>query len=310
MVFDIDMTDYDDIRTCAAGKDICNQCWGFVVAAMRILDTVLRQDFGYKHLLWVFSGRRGIHCWVSDPAARALTDEQRKALVGYIEVVRGGAHQAKKVHITQNLPKGAPWHPSLTRSYDELQSCFRDTVLEEQDAFKADAGWRTLLTLLPDQAIAKELTDKWVAQPGLNSTKKFDQIRKAIPKSKVPEQVWAAALKEIILQYVYPRIDTEVSKHQNHLLKAPFCIHPGTGKVCVPVDVNKAEDFDPGKVPTIGQLLRELEELPAAAGRDTTLDWNKTSLAPYIDMLEKQSDQIMAETRRFKREMNSRSLDF
>ncbi|TIB70083.1 hypothetical protein E3P77_00133 [Wallemia ichthyophaga] len=305
LVFDIDMTDYDDIRTCAAGKDICQQCWGFVVAAMRVLDTVLRQDFGYKHLLWVFSGRRGIHCWVSDPAARALTDEQRKALVGYIEVVRGGAHQAKKVHISQNLPKGAPWHPALTRSYEDLQACFKDTVLEQQDAFRDDAGWRTLLTLLPDPVIAKELTDRWTAQPGLNSHRKFDMVRASIKKSTVAEHIWNSALREVVLQYVYPRIDTEVSKHQNHLLKAPFCIHPGTGKVCVPVDVSHAEDFDPSRVPTIGQLLRELESLPAVAGADTALDWSKTSLAPYITMLEKESEQIMAETRRVKREANS-----
>ncbi|TIC72494.1 hypothetical protein E3Q00_03942 [Wallemia mellicola] len=218
LVFDIDMTDYDEIRTCAAGKDICEQCWGFVVAAMRILDTVLRQDFGYKHLLWVFSGRRGIHCWVSDPAARALTDEQRKALVGYIEVVRGSAQQAKKVHISQNLPRGAPWHPSLMRGYEQLYECFEKTVLEDQDAFRDDPAWRTLLSLLPDQDVAKSLSNEWVNKPGLNSREKFKQIR----------------------------------------------------KVCVPVDVSKAEEFNPSKVPTIGQLLRELEQLPATAGRDVS----------------------------------------
>lgn len=38
-----------------------------------------------------------------------------------------------------------------------------------------------------------------------------------------------AAMEDIILQYTYPRLDAEVSKHRNHLLKAPFCVHPGTG---------------------------------------------------------------------------------
>lgn len=96
------------------------------------------------------------------------------------------------------------------------------------------------------------------------------------------------AVEDVVLQYTYPRIDAEVSKHRNHLLKSPFCVHPGTGtlkeffrrfiqtntsqgRVCVPINPSLIDEFDPDTVPTVGQLLNELDNVKAedseAAGR-------------------------------------------
>lgn len=115
-----------------------------------------------------------------------------------------------------------------------------------------------------------------------------------------------AAKEDIVLQYTYPRLDAEVSKHRNHLLKAPFCVHPKTGRVCVPVDPRTIDKFDPERVPTVGQLLQELDKAaPPPSGEGPAehhSDWERTSLKPYVDMLDKHAMSLMEEVRKIKQQ--------
>ena len=120
----------------------------------------LLDDFGFQHLLWVYSGRRGIHCWISDTAALNLTDDQRRGVVGFLEVIKGGASQHKKV----DLPR--PLHPSLRRVLDHLTSPFNKIILEDQDCFRSERGWEALLRLLPMNEeklvlMQQNLENKW-----------------------------------------------------------------------------------------------------------------------------------------------------
>ena len=104
----------------------------------------------------------------------------------------------------------------------------------------------------------------------------------------------------IVLTYAYPRLDIEVSKTMNHLLKAPFCVHPKTGRVCVPIDVERIDEFDPAAVPTVAQLSDEVALLHragaaagAAAGEDDGAGgaggdvWRRTTLRPYVELFER-----------------------
>lgn len=40
------MTDYDDVRSCCTGANICLSCWEFMKAAGHVLCQSLKEDFG------------------------------------------------------------------------------------------------------------------------------------------------------------------------------------------------------------------------------------------------------------------------
>ncbi len=66
--------------------------------------------------------------------------------------------------------------------------------------------------------------------------------------------------RDVMFQLMYPRLDVNVSIGINHLLKSPFCVHPKTGRVCVPIDPAKIDEFDPFVVPQVQDLLSDLDQ--------------------------------------------------
>ncbi|KAK9475395.1 DNA primase small subunit [Dipodascopsis tothii] len=295
LVFDIDMTDYDDVRTCCSGAAICNKCWKYITVAIEILDKTLRDDFGFKHILWVYSGRRGAHAWVCDKRARVLDDSRRRAIAAYLDVVRGGANAGKKVNVRR------PLHPALARSLNTLRDRFGQIVLVEQDPWRGEDNIKRLLSLLPDRAFGVELAKQWEHDPQRPSLAKWRDMDELAEKG-VSKTLTGKALREakqdIVFEYLYPRLDAEVSKHLNHLLKSPFCVHPKTGRVCVTIDARDPGKFDPMAVPTVAQLLNEIDSY---AGDDVP-DFEKTSLAPYLRQFHSFVAGLMKDEMRDKRQ--------
>lgn len=286
LVFDIDMTDYDPIRTCCSGAAICPKCWTFIQMAIKVVDAALRDDFGFQHILWVYSGRRGAHAWISDKRAREMDDAKRRALANYL-VLLSGNEQGKKTGIKR------PLHPHIDRSLKLLNPYFQNDLLPDQDPWDSPERAEKLLALLPDTTLTAALRKKWDSTPNRSSTQKWHDIDTVAEAGNLSATFTAKQLvdakQDIRLEYTYPRLDAEVSKKLNHLLKSPFVVHPGTGRVCVPIDTRRLEDFDPFAVPTVTQLLREIDEWDQAhvglseEDRAKVQDWQRTSLKPYVE---------------------------
>lgn len=285
--------------------------------AIKVVDAALREDFGFEHILWVYSGRRGAHAWVCDKKAREMEDDKRRAIAGYLEVIKGGSQSGKKVNLKR------PLHPHLVRSLDILKDYFATAILEDQDPFASETQSAKLLSLLPDKALNDALRKKWDSSPDRPSTSKWADID-ALAKSGASKTLDTKTLKEakqdVVLEYTYPRLDVEVSKKLIHLLKSPFVVHPGTGRVCVPIDVNKADRFDPLGVPTVTELLGEIDawdgdkgassmEVDDEAGGKKVLDYEKTSLKLYVEYFRGFVNELMKGERSGKREREDEVVD-
>ena len=104
-----------------------------------------------------------------------------------------------------------------------------------------------------------------------------------------------------------------VSKGMNHLLKSPWCAHPKTGRVCVPLDPEAAADFDPSQVPTLRMVADELDAAHKAGaemgkGRDISSTRLGKYEAAFEDFLRRSENTVRGERLRAGKE--TASLDF
>ncbi|XP_054043185.1 DNA primase small subunit isoform X5 [Rissa tridactyla] len=357
LVFDIDMTDYDDVRTCCSSAEICSKCWTLMTIAVRVIDRALvgeglgdaarprsapqqrpdphhhrgkggaggergmrrrpagsrrgarlggtpqpvptpscspavapAEDLGVRHRLWVYSGRRGVHCWVCDDAVRKWSPALRAAAVEYLTLVKGGAETVKKVNISE------PVHPFIRRSVSVVEKYFEAYALVGQDILGTPESWDKVLALVPED-IREPLRGEFPKKR--DSVQRWELLKGRMERTRRPggpgRGTACYADWEIMLQYCFPRLDINVSKGVGHLLKSPFSVHPKTGRVSVPLDLQRLDQFDPFAVPTISSLCHELD----AAGDDgeqeeggetepkrRARDYKKTSLAPYVRVFE------------------------
>ncbi|CDW89799.1 dna primase small subunit [Stylonychia lemnae] len=297
MVFDIDMTDYDNVRTCCTGAKVCKKCWAYMACATQVINNVLTQDFGFSSLLWVFSGRRGIHCWIGDESARQMTNEMRSAVTEYLFLATGN-------EMGGGFDLGYPLHPMHQRAYKFLSKRFEQIVIIDQDLLAHEAHQKKFLKLLP-QNVANELQSRMNrAQTSQEKWKLYkDTLDKLHASGKTASQKHDPIMIKLVFTYLYPRIDANVSKGINHLLKSPFCIHPKTGKVCVPFDPMTVDNFDIQNVTTLSKVINDIGN-----SKDGSIPCLKESLAVFQTFLNKLKADSQNELKKYKEK--EQSTDF
>lgn len=280
-VIDIDLTDYDHIRTCCSGKRLCDKCWTYVKAAHKVLKHILDKSFGFKHILWVFSGRRGIHAWVCDESARFMSKKVRKAVTEFLNFTL--SNDMVNFLVKPELINKKNKYTLLFEAYEILKQ-YRGFLLEEQKILERENVVNMIFSVT-ERYIERDLTDAEKAQfkSKRNGHSKLELLKNIIEKCESEEDKEGKHEKgdmfvvEFILGYLYPKIDSHVSAQVNHLLKAPFNIHHSTMNVSLPImDIDK---FSIENCLSVKSLLAKMKET------------KKNPIQPEIDFFKKFCDK-------------------
>lgn len=253
LVFDIDVHDFDRFCNCVneKKKTLCPCCWLHIEGAYFILNFMLTRLFGYKQesLLYVFSGGKGIHCFVNDHKAMSLSEEQRLFMYDMMHIGNGAQNNEDSADqaLSTWIHKFAT--PELNKSLEKL---FVTQVIQHRNLFVESTAFRQwvetkLRHYYPATHSNLTKTDAW--QQGVASKSsviwdllKMFEIYDYHAKTMVKPSLF------IIYRLYYPIIDKEPLK-MSHTIKMPFSIHIKTKNIAVPVDrafiesTNKSEQI-------------------------------------------------------------------
>lgn len=281
LVFDVDITEWDDLRVCNCIREqsdrcwhcgratsldseqvetyglcecieveaqVCSKCWSYARASMLVMHFLLTQRFGFKEVLFVFSGSKGYHCWVFDDEVKYMSQGQRECIVNYFLPWSDKGHFRLKDEV----------NPILCNEDDAfLEGVFMDTIvaggifsllhakpnlylaeLLEMDTQSANAQEGFMLLL--DSA----LVEKW------NAAQTWDNV-KAFIHCHLPQYRAKAYIKRILYSYTFPRIDIPITAQIKHLIKLPYSLHQKTKLISTPILPYEFLSFDPSNCPNV-----------------------------------------------------------
>lgn len=272
LVFDMDATDFVRFCPCEGKKQVCQVCWVHIAGAHLILNEMLQEWHGYeaRHLLWVFSGRRGLHCLVNSPLAISLGESERLQL-------------CERMCIDPNDDEGllVKIRQFDTSFLDRLMLFFINHAFKECDLFtiagpEQEGGemfeafcLRHLQKRYP--ALFVHVKKGWEAIREPENNKKAKLVSHDTPREEnLSTRKWAhlqALVKMqngsqgcradvfLMMRVLFPMIDKQPLKSMIHQIKLPFSIHAASKNIALPLDSDAIVKMNVARDPLSLDLL-------------------------------------------------------
>ncbi|HKS59192.1 MAG TPA: DNA primase small subunit PriS [Thermoplasmata archaeon] len=269
VIFDLDA---DHLRQ-AQGRDYPGQLALAKERFLHLVDDFLLGDFGLslEQVALVFSGGRGYHAHVRDPAFLDLSSPERRELVDYI---LGTGVDPSDAIIDQPAPDRVPRtqlkHFRALRDPDEggwpariSGSLLRK--LERWETLGVEGTLPELVGLGIPLGRARKLAHQLVEgkkSAQIRATRSLDVFRGAFPQELFDLVVRDAAVE------VQGETDAPVTTDIHRLIRLPGSLHGGTGLRVLPLERDELDAFDPlrdappdtdGAAPVAVQLTEKVD---------------------------------------------------
>ena len=261
LVFDIDVPGFhrfcpcvddmgDNIRT-----TLCPTCGLHIEGACVIMQFILTEQLGYelRHLMCVFSGGKGIHCFVNAPRAMSLNETQRLFIYDAIQLSGSGnnAGTGNGKNESGDRPLFAWIRIMATHDLSHrLKRLFRDNVLVARnllmDRNSRFSAWALNKLQRYYPAVYRQVAPVWEAQrqrADCSSLDMWDTLRAFEvyrDRSEAGDWDFKGAVKPslfLIYRLYYPMVD-KAPLRMSHAIKLPFSIHGKTGALALPMDAS------------------------------------------------------------------------
>ncbi|KAL0221053.1 hypothetical protein RCL1_000907 [Eukaryota sp. TZLM3-RCL] len=270
-VIDIDTDDYDMVRRCCSKENFCFECWKLLTTAAHVINILLKECFDLHHVLWVYSGRRGLHGWVCDNGHRKMSNDFRTRIAQFLSMATSRDAGRMFDYVPQRViskllafsfdDHGADFGPLARLFYEREREIF--AYYDEKSPIN---NLKPIYKVFLERIQSASDQTRSIAQSidihikNLGEDVKYSAIKTIFKNFLEP---YPELMAEFVWFCVGPRLDVNVSAQINHLLKAPFCVHPKTGYICVPIDNEYLVEFfpDENSVPKLSTVVENPAEL-------------------------------------------------
>jgi len=245
LIFDLDSDHLPNAETMSYSEQLSAVKKEF----KKLVEEFLLDDFAFdeKHLELYFSGGRGYHCHVKDPAIFDLDSNERRELVDYItgrdlqdsiifhEQVTGrkrygGRYYPSGKSLKMPTPDEKGWKGRISRGIidivDEIKkSKDPEKKLKEYGVKEKDA-----------EKLAIELSEERIKRIREGMLDQSKTIRKFFLNS---------ALRKTAVTLSAGETDEPVTCDVKRLIRLPFSLHGKTGFKVVKIGIDELETFDP-----------------------------------------------------------------